>query len=446
MTVPLTDTINRTALLGVQDGTQPTIDAALTTHATTGMAIVADTTPMNLCGQAALCTAVATAVRAFGQVTVVADGNTILTAGPHRGRTVAQILSSEGARLLDHPGGTPESWPTLHLGTSPPAAASNTIRLTATWNGWAAHVQPADVPADVSCGDNVLAAIAAAALGVHEAFGAVRNRPGCDAGRRTITLNLWHPGDRTEGPGLTHAPSQWWLVGLGHLGQANAWVLSWLPYPEPSDVQIVLQDTQHVVDANHSTGLLTPAHPQPRRKTRLVAAALDILGYDTVIVERRLDTHTRVLNDDVHVALLGVDALEPRRLISSVGWKLAIDAGLGAGPTDFNAILLRRFPAETPSHQVPGWANDIPRPRNAASPALADLKQRDPCGTVRLANTAVGASFVGAITACLAVAQAIRATLTTGTGFDVINLHLQSDDIDLAPPTLSTDVTAIRLI
>lgn len=180
--------------------------------------------------------------------------------------------------------------------------------------------------------------------------------------------------------------------------------MSWLTYADPAQVEIVLQDTQRVVDANHSTGLLTPVKPDPVRKTRLAAAVLERAGYDVVILDRRLDRTSRVLAGDHHVALLGVDSLDARRLISGVGWKLAIDAGLGVGPADFNAVLLRRFPAQILSDQVPGWKGDVPQQRRAATAALADLQRRDPCGSVQLAGTAVGAAFVGVITACLGVA------------------------------------------
>ncbi|WFE51230.1 hypothetical protein [Micromonospora sp. WMMD1155] len=163
-----------------------------------------------------------------------------------------------------------------------------------------------------------------------------------------------------------------------------------------------------------------------------------------VILDRRLDHTSRVLVDDHHVALLRVDSLDPRRLISGVGWKLAIDAGLGVGPADFNAVLLRRFPAQIRSDQVPGWKGDVPQPRRGATAALADLQLRDPCGSVQLAGTAVGAAFVGVVTACLGVAQGIRTALS-GDGFDVINLHLQTDDVDLAPATCEVDVLATRL-
>ncbi|MFG1677263.1 hypothetical protein [Micromonospora sp. NPDC049282] len=154
---------------------------------------------------------------------------------------------------------------------------------------------------------------------------------------------------------------------------------------------------------------------------------------------------SRVLVDDHHVALLGVDSLDPRRLISGVSWKLAIDAGLGVGPADFNAVLLRRFPLRSAATRfrigrVTSPSNAVvPRP---PSPTFSYAIHADP--SVQLAGTAVGAAFVGVVTACLGVAQGIRTALS-GDGFDVINLHLHTDDVDLAPATCEVDVVAARL-
>lgn len=78
----------------------------------------------------------------------------------------------------------------------------------------------------------MLAAIAAAAIGISEAFSTVHPKAGSDAGFRTIELNLWNPNGPTEDtrPALTYARHAWWLIGLGHLGQAYAWVVIWLNY------------------------------------------------------------------------------------------------------------------------------------------------------------------------------------------------------------------------
>jgi len=59
---------------------------------------------------------------------------------------------------------------------------------------------------------------------------------------------------------------------------------------------------------------------------------------------------------------------------------------------------------ELHSNQVAGWTGDIPRQRLSSTNAIVELGQRDPWGSIQLAGTAVGAAFVGTITACLAAA------------------------------------------
>lgn len=244
-----------------------------------------------------------------------------------------------------------------------------------------------------------------------------------------------------QGPKLSFAPAAWWLVGLGHLGQAYSWVLSWLDYQEPTQVQVVLQDTDETTLANHSTGLLTTANPNAVLKTRVVAEALDRVGFDTRIIERRLTDRFRVEAADVHVALFGVDNLATRRLTSNVGWRLAIDAGLGSGSNDYSSMLLRRFPGKQASHEVtartqpPGQQAGIPH-----SPAFDDLARRtDACGLAELANKAVGAAFVGCVAACLAIAEAVR-ELHGGTGYDVVAANLMTVSPITAPATKISDV------
>jgi hypothetical protein len=277
------------------DDSQPTLDAALAAHAATGVLVCAnDAACTETAGQAALLTAVITAVRAFGQVHVLADApDARVRVGVLRGLTLAEIFVREGAQLVTSPNVKPDdAWPVVVIGagTSAPANAHLSVVLRITWSEWAATVSPASAgkPGPDGCG--VLAAIAAAALGISEAFGAVRARPGSDAGFRTVHLNLWNPHAAVtgDGPELTHAPLSWWLVGLGHLGQAYAWVISWLHYQDLAAVEIVLQDTDCTVPANHSTGILTPEGSNGDRKTRLLAHCLEHAGFDTRILERRL--------------------------------------------------------------------------------------------------------------------------------------------------------------
>ncbi|HUZ56020.1 MAG TPA: hypothetical protein VMU94_26280 [Streptosporangiaceae bacterium] len=460
MTALNADDIDRTALLALHDGTQPTLEAALSAHAATGIAICADSaTCRDTQGQAALLTAAATAARAFGNVVVfAAAADAVLAAGPSAGRTLASALLQEGTPPADPPGAgdIAAAWPVLLIGSSTPvppqpAGPGQGTRpvLRAAWTGWLATVQADASPATRTTGPPcILAAIAAAAIGVSEAFGSIRAVPGNDAGYRDVQLNLWHPGADAagSGPALAHAPASWWLVGLGHLGQAYAWVISWLTYLTPPAIELVLQDTDRTSPANHSTGVLTPARSDGVRKTRLIAGALDHAGIDTQIIERRLGSDLRMLDGECHVALIGVDNIPARLLISDVGWRLAIDVGLGTGPRDFASMLLRRFPGAQPSNQVTAWIEIPAEPVTIPStPAFSDLKERhDHCGVVQLAGKAVGASFVGITAACLAVAEATR-ELHGGSGLDITTLNLLTMDSDSAPAAEPADVISTRL-
>lgn len=111
-----------------------------------------------------------------------------------------------------------------------------------------------------------LAAICAAALAVHEAFGIFAITPGRDDGYRSIALNLWDlNAGVTDGPPLQWVPAAWWLVGLGHLGQANAWVLAWLGLP--TGTEITLRTTA-------SSATRTTAPESSRQNTRHSSARL----------------------------------------------------------------------------------------------------------------------------------------------------------------------------
>jgi hypothetical protein len=119
-------------------------------------------------------------------------------------------------------------------------------------------------PAERGAGDLRPRGHRAAAMGISETFNVLRGRPGNDAGHRPVSLNLWNPGQSDgDGPVLRYAPVQWWLVWLGHLGQAYSWGLSWLDYAEPSLVQVVLQDTDRTTPPTTAPA----SSPRPARPT-----------------------------------------------------------------------------------------------------------------------------------------------------------------------------------
>jgi hypothetical protein len=445
------DEVDRTALLGVHLGTEPTLESSVAAKERTGIIVCADQLACtDSLGQAALMTAVLTGVRAFGTVHVLLESPVApIDQGVFRGRGLGAALAGQGATLVSDTSDAPASWPIILIGptTAAPTTPHRHVTLRSVWEGWIARVTASASPVAVSGPPCVLAAIGSAALAVSEAFGAVLNRPGSDAGYRNVFLNFWKPSSATNhGPQFKHAPQWWWLVGLGHLGQAYGWVISLIPYSDPSAVEVMLQDTDATVPANHSTGVFTPRGSRGVKKTRLTSAALETAGFRTFMFERRLDETQRALPSDAHVALLGVDNLHARRLISGVEWAFAVDVGLGSGATNYDSILLRRFPGDLPSHEIAAWSNtgtaqvSIP-----TAPAFQDMESRfETCGIVELAGKAVGASFVGVIAAVFAVAEATR-ELHGGRGLDVLSVNLGSDQIQLAESERAADVFSVPL-
>lgn len=432
MTILDADGISRIALLHLTDGTATSLEDAqrlqgarhLTLHPSPGIL----TTPP---GQAAILTAAVTAVRTFGEVHITLPEDPRVRDGVHRGRLLSDALRQEGAHLSEGPA-APDATMIVLGGASGVPSELGGLVLHAGWDGWVATVSPTPRPA-VKEG-NVLAAMAAAALAVGEAFAHARALPGSDAGYQTLQLNLLGP-DATSGPKLRYAPAAWWLVGLGHLGQAYGWVISHLPYDGPGTIEITLQDTDRSSPANHSTSVLTPPGSRGVPKTRLVAGRLEQAGLRTRIIERPLDQNLRLRDDETHtVALIGVDNLPTRRVLSAIGWPLAIDVGLGAQAHDHTAISVHRFPGSKPSHDVPAWqAHPEAERAIPVTPGFKDLSSRfDRCGVVTLAGKAIGVPFVGAVAACLAVTEALK-ELHGLPGTDVVGLDIATGHHVSAP-------------
>jgi hypothetical protein len=236
-------------------------------------------------------------------------------------------------------------------------------------------------------------------------------------------MSLWDPRERQSCSAAVDAPRQdsLWLVGLGHLGQAYGWTLGFM---EPGSASLVLQDFDVVTTSTLSTSLLSTQEDVGRRKTRVVASWMEARGYKTAIMERRFDEAQRTGADEPTVALFGVDNPAARRVIEGTGFRLAIDAGLGAGFRDFRAIRMRTFPG--PSSAAALWAAPVQPTTADLAPAYKQLLQdgADPCGVTTLATRSVGAPFVGCMAAGYVVAERVRRQLgATGLGFVDFNLR-----------------------
>jgi hypothetical protein len=381
--------------------------------------------------QAALLTAIALARRVFlGGVSVAPLPDTPLAIPLPFGATLAEAVEELGASIGEPAAGTP----VIEISGAPsPRCAPFHVR--AVFAGWRGGIVPA--PAEAAPAPAPVMALApmlAAALAVNEAFLYVSGHVGV-AGRRAVGLSLWDPAPTCDWlsaivtePVLSLLPARLWLIGLGHLGQAYLWALALLPFARPQDLNLVLQDIDIITPSTESTSILSDSTLINIKKTRAMAAWAERRGFSTVIHERLFDSSFRRQDDEPAVALCGLDNGAGRQALDQVGFDFVVEAGLGRGHRDFRAIRLHTLPASRPASQI--WrsvqTDDQVEDRPAYTGMLAS-GALDRCGVTLLAGKAVGAPFVGAAAATLALSEVLR-LLQGGAVHELIDVDLKAPE------------------
>ncbi len=191
---------------------------------------------------------------------------------------------------------------------------------------------------------------------------------------------------------MTYLPASYWVIGLGHLGQACTWTIALLPYGRFDNVRIVLQDTDTMTEANESMGVLSRTSMRGCKKTRMVTRWLEQKGFT------------------------GVDDLESRRVLEHPGIARIVESGPGnTVVADALKIRLHSFPGTRAVRLVISRADDsdaIERQvqRNRSQPAYEAMEthqQLDNCGLDQLAGVSVGIPFVDSAASALVIAESI---------------------------------------
>ena len=390
----------------------------------------------DLAGQAALLTAINAGHRAMlGGVQVMIEDDPELSLPWAQGQALSTAIRAHGGSIVEGHG--PEH-PILVIG-QPQSRPCAEMQLFPCYSGWSGGVAETHEPAERQA--MPLAGVVAGALAVSEVFQHLLGSS--TAARRDVGLSLWRPdlpwqSSEAAGPALQFLPASIWLLGLGHLGQASAWNLGCLPYAQPHELEVRLVDFDTVVEANHATGLLTGGSDIGRLKTRVVASGLEQMGHRTRLIERRFGNDLTPDSDEPQLALAGFDRIEPRRALGDKFGRV-VDAGLGAGPTDYLDILIHTFPSQlTPEEAFPT--------RPAQDPVLTSVYEEEirrrteqglepgtaRCGVLELAGATPAAAFVGAVAGALSVADLLR-FLHGGPRYETLNVDLRSPNDAIAP-------------
>jgi hypothetical protein len=424
------ETLHRLVKEAVDSGQAESLQAAEALFQGYRLALHIDATAVSSpAHQSALLTAVNLARRVFlGGVDVVGPLETSLLSPLPLGGTLAEAVTRLGGRVSST---VKAGTPVIRIGGVKTERGPG-FEVRTVWRAWRGGIVPAY--ADLTDNDEAampLAPMLAAAFAVSEAFFHVRGGAPI-AGRRPVGLSLWAPGASDtfdggdDGPRLERLPAALWLIGLGHLGQAYLWALGLLPYADPSSLHLVLQDMDLITPSTESTSILTEANMVGRMKTRAMGDWAAQRGFSTRLVERYFDAGFRRRDDEPAVALCGLDNGLGRRALDKVGFDLVVEAGLGRGHRDFHALRVHTLPSSRSADQlwpVVAEGEDLTG-RVGYRKLLAD-GVLDQCGVTLLAGKAVGAPFVGAVAACLAISELLR-LLHGGPLHHVIDLNLMS--------------------
>lgn len=357
--------------------------------------------------QAALVTAILLGARCFGTVRVSGDYDHEITATKLPiGKSISEVMTEVGAIAEAAPSAI-----TIAIGTAQlPTLEYPCIELS--WDGWIARATPNHRKQASGDGSNPLAGIAAAAMGLGTAF--MREIGDPNAGRRMQEISLWSPGAGTAGPRDYVLPSALWMIGLGNLGQAYLWCLSWLPYPDCGSVRLYLQDFDRISKENWGTSILVRRDRYGMLKSRAAEDWALEKGFVVNRIDRHFDEHTFRAPTDPHIALAGLDKLAPRKLLGKPGFKHIIDAGLGSTLRNFRDFRINVFDkGEDPGEHFKGLRDQSREELESvlSLPAYKNLLGQAAggnCGALTLAGQPIVLPFISGLTAALAITQAIR--------------------------------------
>ncbi len=416
------DTLHRLVKLDLDTGNAVTLGEALKRFEGYRLGvIIGNSAASNPVQQTALLTIVNTARRAFlGGVTVAGELDAELVVPLRLGRTLKDAVENLGGTCVDR---IADTEPVILVGEAK-SCHEHPFAISTTFQGWRGGIVPAKSPDRLAEGWGITpAGVLSGALAVYEAFRFVR-RDGPAVGHRSINLSLWSPS--SDGRPMTELPSELWIGGLGHLGQAFLWTLATLPYSDPAELRLLVQDFDRVTKSSISTSVLMDDTHVGQRKTRAVAEWLEQIGFQTTICERRFDEKMHIGIHDPRVFVACFDNAIARRAIEQPNFEAVVEAGLGANAATFQALRLHTFPG--PREATALWPRDRnDGPTTDEQPAYEALRRQgmDTCGVTLLAQKAVGAPFVGCVAAAFMVAETIKLVMG-GPIRSVIDLDLRA--------------------
>jgi hypothetical protein len=232
------------------------------------------------------------------------------------------------------------------------------------------------------------------------------------------------------GENVERLPSELWVLGLGHLGNAYLWSLATLPYAEPRDAEFILNDFDKVEPPNIETGIIFGTEHLRRFKTRGCSEWLERRKFQTRLVERRFDSAFRCRTDEPRLALCGFDSNPARRDLDTANFLRVVESGLGGTASNFDTVSLHTLPNPRavnilwPDLSEEEETKRAEQQRRVANENAVYLGMNDDeCGRYDLAGKSVAVPFVGTTAASFVLAEVLR-LLHNGPAYTDLKLSL----------------------
>lgn len=304
--------------------------------------------------------------------------------------------------------------------------------VEATFSGWRGgvnfygneRISFPDISSRVSLG-----AVASASLAVYQAFSKVYNINDSEM-NLNYGISLWNLNserdwykNENEGPDKPNLPRNVWSLGLGHLGQAYLWTLGLMPYKNPKDAQILLQDKDVVGIENIGSQVLCFERNVEKPKTRPCMEFLEALDFKTQIIEKPFvegdckqewcELYPFILN--------GVDNVKTRKSIDKSSFKLFLDGATNGKYELFDSFTMRNISLNQKEQ------DEIWRLKEDGEVILHKnlyeiYEKKHACG--QLTNIGISTPFVGLFSSTILVAELVR-SLNQGMSYYVVSLQMR---------------------
>jgi hypothetical protein len=203
-------------------------------------------------------------------------------------------------------------------------------------------------------------------------------------------------------------------LGLGNLGQAYLWTFGLLPFKEPQQVELLLQDFDYVQSSNYGTSVLTGQGDTGARKSKLMEEWALRMGFKVTRNDRPFDENTRRRDFEPSVVLSGLDNVATRKLLGKSNFDYVIDAGLGNTAHSYHLYRVNVFDENFRPEDILKDDGAGENERIEANKALLSYREEvrkhptEECGIAEIAGASVAVPFVSVFTSALAITQAIR--------------------------------------